>query len=456
MFEYSVQKFGGSSMARPECAAEVFTAEPARNQIAVVSAVGTSNELGGDTKVTDLLVGCEQAVADNDQEAALSLFERVLLRNQQAFSRVGSCALSKICETATEVFQSDASQAQGYKWMGEWLSAQLFAELTGAVYVPSGLRFTNGTLDIQESLDAIRQTVGPVLDSGKQAVVPGFYGYDTASGKVVALERGGSDISGVLYTGTFNGRRGHWLNENYTDKDGILSADPGVIPNARVVAEMTHEEVREMMHGVIGRNGVIHGNAIAHAARLGVEICVKNTFNPNAEGTCIVPSRRPDRRYPVIAISGKNQLTAIDVYDPGMADAEGYLSGILHKIEQQGMSISHIPTSEDRLNVIFNHGVTQGGLDAVGRHMRQNAISAEHAEVNVNRGEGAVYLIGQALTDPLVYSRVCAESISTLAAQGIPFRSVLSHAKSPSLALAIPGEAVSEAMQLLHKELVEC
>jgi aspartate kinase len=451
MSEDSVLKFGGSSMACPERAAEVFAADPGRNRIAVVSAIGVSDELGGDIKITDLLGELEAVVDLDDQAAASRLRERVLQRNRQVFAGLGKCALSRVCDAANEALQSE-NREQGFKWVGEWMCAQLFAELTGTVYVPSGLRFADGKLELQESLDTIRQTVEPILASGRQVVTEGFFGYD-ASGYVATLPRGGSDISGVIYTGAFNDGNDRWINQNYTNKDGVLSADPDIVPGARVIPEMTYEEVREKMHGVSERNGIIHGDAIAYAAILGVEIYVKNTFNPTAAGTHIVASRQLDENCPVIGVSGKDQLTAIDVYDMGMADAKGYLAGVLGEIERQGMSVANIPTSEDRLKIILNHGATEDGLNHVREYIRRDAISGKRAEVEVNGNEGAVYLVGQELTEPLVYTRILAKAVGLLADVELPVRGVISHEKSPSLALIVAGSEVPRIIRLLHEEL---
>lgn len=438
-------------MACPERAARIFTEDPERNEVAVVSAVGKSDEPGGDIKVTDLLGGFEQAVRQGDNAAITSYREAVLERNCHAYGMLGERALSRICDEAYRALQPH-NRDQGFKWVGEWISARLFAELTDAVYVPSGLRFGGGRLLLPSSLGAIRREVQPVLATGQQVVTEGFFGYDS-SRRVVTLPRGGSDISAIVYAGALND--GRWIHENYTDKDGILSADPGIVPRTRVIPEMTHEEVREKMHGATERNGVIHGDAIAYAARLGVEVRVKNTFNRTAEGTRIVSSRQSDEEHPVIGVSGKAGLAAIDIYDMGMANAEGYLARILRRVGDRGMSISNLPTSEDRLKIMFNSGVTDSNLEEIGGYVRRNAISGEGARVDTVEDEGAVYVIGQELAKPLVYTRILGKVAGILATDGLAIREVVSHEKSPSLALTVKGADVPRTIRLLHEELVE-
>ncbi len=234
-----------------------------------------------------------------------------------------------------------------------------------------------------------------------------------------------------------------------------MSGDPDVVERPILIGEMTYDEVREKMHGITERNGVIHGDAVAQASRLDVEIVVRNTFNPGAEGTRITRHRQVGEGSSIIGISGKNNVTSIDVYDMGMADARNYMAPILKKIAREGMSLSNVPTGEDRLKVFINDGATDQGLASVTEYIRQRAISGERVEINVARNEGSVYLVGQNLTNPAVYTQTIGIVASLLAEKQLAIRDIISHEKSPSLALTVDGSRVEEIVRLLHSELIE-
>lgn len=460
--ENVVLKFGGTSAADPERIAEIYLEDPERNRVAVMSAIGKDyGDTNGGIKVTDALLGLEDAVDNRSRgktqakAQATEARDFVIERTLGTYDCLGRAALDRAKNEMVELLK-DEHRRDGYAWVGEHISAKLFAELTGATYVSTDLRFSGGFLQLDHSIDKINRNLIPVLATGKQVVTEGFYGFDIRTGRVEVLPRGGSDTSGVIYAGALSQAQpdNNWFNENYTDKDGILSADPQVVEAAKVIPEITHEEVREKMHGVTERNGVIHGDAIAYASRLGVDMVVKNTFNREAPGTHIMSARESDPAHPVIGISGKSDLVALDAFDMGMADAKNYLSAILNKAGEMDVSISNIPTGEDRIKLIFNSGITDKELAELKRYILDRAISGDKAVVDITSDEGAVYLVGQELTHPQVYTQTLGKVATILAEEHLSVREVISHEKSPSLALTVAGQDVDTIVKILHRRLI--
>jgi aspartate kinase len=456
MNDYSVLKFGGTSAADPNRIAEIFTEAPERNRVAVVSAIGKDfGDTNGNPKITDKLLALEDAVDRNDQLAITEAQDFIIERTRHTYASLGNTVLNETCDYIHGLLHP-SKRDDRFVWVGEHISAKLFAELTGAKYVPTSLRFSGGVLQLSDSVRSIVQDVIPVLGSGRQIVTEGFFGFDNISGKIDILPRGGSDITGVVYAGALDSTQpGHWTNENYTDKDGLFSADPDVIETARIIPEITHEEVREKMHGITERNGPIHGDAIAYASRLNVEMMVRNSFNRDAPGTHIVASRKSDPAHPIIGVSGKSEVVSLDAFDMGMADAKNYLSAILARAGELDLSISNVPTGEDRIKLVFNSGVMDEKLDAMKAFILERAISGNKATATITRDEGAVYLVGQELTNPLTYTQTIGRVATILANSGLPMREIISHEKSPSLALTVAGDDVRTIIKLLHREFLE-
>jgi aspartokinase len=253
------------------------------------------------------------------------------------------------------------------------------------------------------------------------------------------------------------GSRLNWIHENYTNRDGVMTADPEIVPGALVIPVMTHEEARELMHGVIDRNGVIHGDAVELAARYGITLVVRNTHNPAAPGTYIVSSRESEGQPPIIGISGKSNITAIDVYDMGMAEPSNYLAPILTRIgEDAGLSISRIPMSEDGLKLIFNGDVPEQRLEDIVSFIKKRAISGSAAKVIPIRNEGEVYMVGQELKRPTVYTETLGEVATSLLADNLGFSEVISLQNSPSMAITVDdGNDVPATIRTLHEQFVE-
>ncbi len=199
--ELSVLKFGGTSAAKPEQMAQIFQSDIERNRVAVLSAVGKDIDNPDDKiKGTNLLYNLEEAVEHEDRVAIQEAQEAFIEKNRQAYHMLGERALTSVTNAAY-VLMSPERAKDGYAWIGEHVSARLFAQLVGAVYVPTGLRFVDGQMDIHKSIRTINQTIPHILKSGAQVVTEGFYGLDNASGTVNTLPRGGSDTTAVVITG---------------------------------------------------------------------------------------------------------------------------------------------------------------------------------------------------------------------------------------------------------------
>lgn len=118
------------------------------------------------------------------------------------------------------------------------------------------------------------------LDSGKVAIVAGFQG-ETENGEITTIGRGGSDTSAVALAAALNAD----LCEIYTDVDGVMTADPRICSNARVLPKISYEELMELADA--GAK-IMHARSVEVAARYKVPLVIKSSFTESA-GTCVIP-----------------------------------------------------------------------------------------------------------------------------------------------------------------------
>ena len=163
-----------------------------------------------------------------------------------------------------------------------------------------------------QSIDA--QKIHDALKKGRIAVVAGFQGTD-ADGNITTLGRGGSDTSGVAIAAALKAD----VCEIYTDVDGVYTADPNIVPNARKVSRISYEEMLELAS--LGAK-VLQIRSVEFGMKYGVKIHVRSSFNQN-EGTWVVPE---EKQMEAVLVSGvtadKNEakVTLIGVPDkPGTA-----------------------------------------------------------------------------------------------------------------------------------------
>eukprot|EP00392_Amoebophrya_sp_AT5.2_P000330 g330.t1 len=270
-----VCKFGGTSMATADSLAHVHQILEEKGRVGVVvSAPG--KRFKGDTKTTDLLIqlhklfisagdGGEQAVSGGNagsfissasKEEQVRLQEELALQIEERFSFVRKSSAS-IAEQLLK-----ASDRREYDFMvsrGEFYCGRAMADALGYDFLDPAevvfLRPEDGGVDYPYTMDAIRANLSSVENNNKGVVLPGFFGTDRGTKKVRALPRGGSDITGALLADAMAADE----YENWTDVDGVFTADPNLIPSALKIDQLSHSELF-----TLGKNGaqVLHPGTV--------------------------------------------------------------------------------------------------------------------------------------------------------------------------------------------------
>lgn len=180
---------------------------------------------------------------------------------------------------------SDARRARIVVY-GERLSACILAGAIASVGARASVAgdpiATDGDL-VEAEVDPARtreraaENVAPLLEAGEVAVVPGFVGR-SPEGSQTTLGRGGSDLSATAL-GAALGSREVWI---CSDVDGVLDADPSLVEGARLIPRLSYREASAMAG--LGAK-VLHPKTMEPARESGIEVLVRNTFNPECAGT---------------------------------------------------------------------------------------------------------------------------------------------------------------------------
>ncbi len=437
MSEFVVSKMGGTSMAQPEVVASLVESQP-QQQLIVVSAPGVDTQT--DEKVTNMLATYGHVARAGDIQKTNNLRDEIIDRFDFIYAGLDTLDRRDL-RTRANVLMTPAHNDDSvyYMHLGEVLSAWGFARLIGASCLAPAVEFAgSGQLDRDRTAQAIQKQMA---DVNSRVIVPGFFGHDEFN-RVWLLGRGGSDRTGALYAAALG-----WDYENWTDVDGIYSADPRVVANARVLPELTREEVREGAHG---GTGVLMGDTLVDLNGSDVTTTVKNTFNPAAAGTRIVPKRQVDPSSSIVAISGRTDLREISIRDMGMANEPGYVSTLLKEFSRLGLSLQHMPTAQDSLS-ITTVAETAQELKAIDEFMNfagKNALSAS-ASVEVF-DKGVVYVVGERLRDPSVRTLAYIRLLGDIICAGYGVEDVVSNRLSPSIALLVEPEAVDPIIRTIH------
>jgi aspartate kinase len=300
-----VIKFGGTSVGggaefarAARIAAEAAAQRPV---VVVVSAMsGTTDTLLGYARMSSGWV--RQTLKREAHEASVGELRRVLAerhlraaREAVAADRLPEvegrivdllCGLEEVFEAPSENLKARRDEIAVY---GERLSAEILAGAVGALGAPSyavaadpiatDRNFGEAEVDVASTRERAARYVAPLLGEGHVAVVPGYVGR-SSGGLPTTLGRGGSDLSATVI-GRAIGSSEVWI---MSDVDGVLDADPRLVPGASLMPRLSYREA-----GVFAGLGakVLHPRTMEPAEEAGIEVYVRNTFAPEGPGTLV-------------------------------------------------------------------------------------------------------------------------------------------------------------------------
>ena len=442
-------KFGGSSLAtadqvRKVC--DIVTADRQR-RLVVVSAPGKRRR--GDPKVTDLLIAAAEARLT--RRPGTEEMARVLARFEEIAADLGlpAEALSGIAADLDGRLAASTGDADLFtdtlKAAGEANCARLVAEYlrsTGADahFVEPGdagllLSDEPGNARVLETsygrLRALRERPGITI-------FPGFYGY-SQSGRLVTFPRGGSDITGAVLAAA----TGSELYENFTDVDSVFAASPKLIEKPRPVVEITYQEMRELSYAGFS---VFHDEALEPVFRAGIPVAVKNTNNPEAPGTRIVPTRTigPD---PVAGIAATGGFCTVFVSKYMMNREIGFGRRLLELFEDEGIPFEHTPSGIDNLSVIVREEFFDQATE--GRVLKRVRTELEADEISVERGLALVMVVGEGMHRTV---GLAARATAAFAAASVNLEMINQGSSEVSMMFGVKESEVPAAVQSLYGE----
>lgn len=447
-----VMKFGGTSVADADAiahAAALVEEAPDPHRLVVVSA------LAG---VTDRLFDAARLAGCGAREAALGLLDEIHARHQEAARVAGEPAaidalrreirglvdelraLLGALAVLREVSQRslDAVVASGELVSSRLMAAALAAHGVPAHYVdPRAILVTDdrhGRAEprLPETRAALAERVGPLIEGpGPCVVVTGGYVGATVDGIATTLGRGGSDYSAAVFGACLGARE----IQIWTDVDGLLTADPRLVPEAQPIACVSPDEAAELAY--FGAK-VLHPRTIAPAVAAGIPVRILNTRRPEAPGTLVAPGG-PRRATPLAAVACKRGVTLLDITSNRMLMAHGFLARLFAVFDRFETSVDVVTTSEVSVSVT---------IDDTSRLPAIIEAIAEFAEVSSEPTMAVVCVVGEGLRrDPGLAGRVLA------ALDDVPVRLVSQAASRRNLTVVVRDDDAPQAMRRLHDRL---
>jgi aspartate kinase len=450
-----IMKFGGTSVADAEAMNRVLgivrkqlDASPKGTPpVVVVSAM---------SKVTDRLIETGRAAALGEADQATKLLHELLERHiTVAGGLVAGPSLGALAESLradfaalTETVRSWAGAREvsprshdALVAMGELASSRIVATAFADKGIPTAWvdarrvlvtddEHTAALPDMDATCRRTAELVAPERAAGRVAVLGGFIGA-TPGGVTTTLGRGGSDYSAAI----FGACLGVDEIQIWTDVDGMLTADPRVVSEPRLVPQLSFAEASELAY--FGAK-VLHPSTILPAVSKNIPVRILNSRRPEVAGTMITADGRGDKGT-LTALACKRGVTVVDITSTRMLMAHGFLRRLFEVFERFKTPVDVVTTSEVSVSVTVDN---TRRLDDIVSNLKGFAEVACEPEMAI------VCIVGENLrTDGTLFAR------AVTALDTIPLRLVSQAASRRNITFVMRDSDVTGAMNRLHDRL---
>jgi bifunctional aspartokinase / homoserine dehydrogenase 1 len=456
-----VLKFGGTSVGSAASIQQVLSivaAQP-RPLLVVVSAMGG---------ITDILLHCGElaATADESYIKALQQAEQRHIETAKALLPVqqqsGVLSLVKkhcneiedICKGIFLLGECSSRTKDKLVSYGELLSAQIVTAVLQANGIKAAYQdsrklirtdshFGNALVDFEVTNTQISQWLQPFGD--EVWVLPGFIAAD-ALGATTTLGRGGSDYTAAILAAAVQAES----VEIWTDVSGMMTADPRLVQNAKVIPCISYQEAMELSH--FGAK-VIYPPTVQPVMKKNIPVWIKNTFAPADEGTVIL--NEAQQHSPGIrGISSISGIALISLEGSGMVGIPGFSKRLFEALANEGINVILITQSSSEHSICV-------GIDAINAEKAKKAVDHAFAvEIATGKVEPLITetnlailaLVGDNMKS---HTGTSGKLFATLGRNGVNIRAIAQGSSERNISAVIAAADVRKAINVLHESFFE-
>ncbi|UTX46600.1 bifunctional aspartate kinase/homoserine dehydrogenase I [Chryseobacterium sp. MA9] len=340
---------------------------------------------------------------------------------------------------------------------GEFLSSKIIAArlqhegldcvwMNSAELIRTDSNFTNAKVDFA----ATEKNIIHFLNENQSRIIigPGFVAHDEKN-NATTLGRGGSDYTASIVAASIHAEE----LQIWTDVSGMMTADPRLASNAKPISEISYHEAMELSH--FGAK-VLYPPSIQPVMVKNIDLIIKNTFDPEAQGTLISHQLKSsdNEKQIAVGISNMNNIALLTLEGSGMVGIPGISANLFQCL------------SHEKINVIL---ITQGSsehsitiaIDEKEALRAENAINSSFADdinlkrvypVNIETELSIVALVGESMKSR---SGVSAKMFGCLGNNGINIRAIAQGSSERNISIVISEKDSKKAVNVLHEEFFE-
>ncbi len=457
-----VMKFGGTSVG--SAAAIEALAAITREQRAVWDrVVVVVSAMSG---VTDMLLQGAHTAAAGDHATYPAIAQRLREKHAAVLAELSApqdsaavrAAVERLidefellCHSVSVLGEASPRALDAIASLGERMSARVVATTLRVRGIPAeavdATELVVTTADFGNAIPLQEQTrartqarLGPLLEAGVVPVVTGYIGA-TESGATTTLGRGGSDYSAAIVGAALDADE----VAIYTDVDGVMTTDPRLAPDARVIPVLSYAEMNELAY--FGAK-VLHPRTIRPVVARHIPLRIRNTFNPAHQGTLVLSEAPPGDR-PVRAVSSIRNMSLITVEGRGMIGVPGVAARTFGAVASVGANVLMISqaSSEQSICFVVLASVAPQVLRALEEGLSQELARRDIDRIWARDDVVIVTAVGAGMREtPGVASQV----FSALAEQRINVIAIAQGSSECAISLVVKAADADAAVRAIH------
>ena len=459
-----VLKFGGSSVKNAANINKVIAI--IKDKIKGDKTVVVVSALGG---ITDLLLQCSRlaSVADETykeklQEAELRHLTTVkellpLTRQSSVLSQVKTLCneIEDICNGIFLLGELSERTKDRIVSYGEIISSQIIAaglqaNLGDCVWkdsrelIVTDTNFGAAVVDF----DATNKKIQEYFDNSTASLfmMPGFIAAN-AAGVNTTLGRGGSDYTAAIYAAALQAN----ILEIWTDVSGMMTADPRLVSNVKIIPEISYQEAMELSH--FGAK-VIYPPTIQPVRSKGIATWIKNTFAPEDKGTVIREEEAAVDGNSTRGISSINSIALLSLEGSGMVGIPGFSKRLFEALASKKINVILITQSSSEHSICV--GIDQANADEAQQTI-DTAFAHEIATkkldpIVVEKNLAIVALVGDNMKS---HPGISGKMFGNLGRNGVNVRAIAQGSSERNISAVISNNDVKKAINVLHEEFFE-
>ena len=332
---------------------------------------------------------------------------------------------------------------------GERLSSLIVAEVTGAAWKDSrefikterkqGKHILNAELTNKLVKDQLS-------DLPQLTLIPGFIATDKNTGEVTNLGRGGSDYTAAIVAAALNAES----LEIWTDVDGFMTADPRVIHNAYTISSLTYVEATELCN--FGAK-VVYPPTIWPVYHKNIPILIKNTFNPEAQGTVIRQGTANGSGKAIKGISSIDDTCLITVQGLGMVGVIGVNRRIFSTLAEHGISVFMVSqaSSENSTSIGVRTADAVIACEVLDKEFSKEIELGEMFPMKAEYGLATVAIVGENMKHtPGIAPGIAGKLFGALGRSGISVIACAQGASETNISFVVNKKLLRKSLNVIH------